>query len=113
MGGGSNTAKYCLLSPHVQPGKKNLRRFMLSSFCLEEVQSCFFSNLVDGCLWAVWSFTVCGCACAARVIAMIIYVVDHYCVSVPLSRNSQQEDSAAGMMKTASCDEDVENKEGK
>lgn len=53
----------------------------------------------------------------AVVIAMIIYVVDHYCLSVPLSRHSQQGDGAAGMMmKTASSEEaaeDMDNREGK
>lgn len=49
-------------------------------------------------------------------IAMIIYVVDHYCISVPHSRHSQQGDSAAGMMmKMASSEEaeEMENREGK
>lgn len=53
----------------------------------------------------------------AVVIAMIIYVVDHYCISVPLSRQSQQEDGAAGMMmKTGSSEEaaeEMDNREGK
>lgn len=50
------------------------------------------------------------------VIAVIIYVMAHYCVSVPLSRHSQQGDSAAGMMmKMASNEEaeEMENREGK
>ena len=53
----------------------------------------------------------------AVVIAMIIYGVDHYCISVPLSRQSQQGDGAAGMMmKTASSEEaaeEMDNREGK
>lgn len=52
----------------------------------------------------------------AVVIAMIIYVVAHYCISEPLSRHSQQEVGAAGMMmKMASNEgatEDVDNREG-
>lgn len=34
----------------------------------------------------------------ALVIAMIVYVMAHYCISVPLSRNSQQEEGKAAMM---------------
>lgn len=53
----------------------------------------------------------------AVVIAMIIYVVAHYFLSVPLSRHSQQRDSGAGMMmKMASSEEaaeDMDNREGK
>ena len=53
----------------------------------------------------------------AVVIAMLIYVVAHYCVSVPLSRHSQQGDGASGiMMKTASSEEaaeEMDNREGK
>lgn len=53
----------------------------------------------------------------AVVIAMIIYVVAHYCLSVPLSRHSQQRDSGAGMMmKMASSEEaaeEMDNREGK
>lgn len=51
----------------------------------------------------------------AVVIAMLVYVVDHYCMSVPLSRHSQQEDGAAGM-KVASNEEaaeEMDNREGK
>lgn len=33
----------------------------------------------------------------AVMIAIIIYVVAHYCISVPLSRHSQQEEGAAEM----------------
>ena len=49
-------------------------------------------------------------------IAMIIYVIAYYCISVPLSRHSQQGDRAAGMMmKMASSEEaeEMENREGK
>lgn len=54
----------------------------------------------------------------AVMIAMIIYVVAHYCVSVPLSsRHSQQGDAATGMMmKMASSEEaaeEMDNREGK
>lgn len=48
------------------------------------------------------------------VVAMIIYVMDHYCISVPLSRHSQQ--GAGMMMKMASSEEapeEMENREGK
>lgn len=52
----------------------------------------------------------------AVVIAMIIYVVAHYCISEPLSRHSQQEVGAAGMMMKMASNEDatddMENKEG-
>jgi len=52
----------------------------------------------------------------ALVIAMIIYVLAHYCISVPLSRQSQQGVGAAGMMmKMASSEEtaeELENREG-
>lgn len=56
----------------------------------------------------------------ALVIAMIVYAVAHYCISVPLNRNSQQGVDAAGMMmmmmKTASSEEaaeELDNREGK
>lgn len=53
----------------------------------------------------------------AVAIAIIIYVVAHYCISVPLSRHSQQGVDAAGvMMKTASSEEaadEMDNREGK
>lgn len=52
----------------------------------------------------------------AVMIAMIIYVVAHYCLSVPLSRHSQQGEDAVGMMvKTASGEEaaeEMDNREG-
>lgn len=53
----------------------------------------------------------------ALVIAMIVYVVAHYCISVPLNRNSQQGVDAAGMMmmKMASSEEaaeELDNREG-
>uniref|UniRef100_A0A3P8RN49 CRAL-TRIO domain-containing protein n=1 Tax=Amphiprion percula TaxID=161767 RepID=A0A3P8RN49_AMPPE len=42
----------------------------------------------------------------AVLIAMIVYVLDHYCISVPVSRHSQQGAGAAEMMmKTASSEE--------
>lgn len=48
------------------------------------------------------------------VIAMLIYVVAHYCVSVPLSRQSQQGDGAAGMMASSEeAAEERDNREGK
>ena len=51
------------------------------------------------------------------VIAMVIYVVAHYCLSVPLSRHSPQRDGATGMMmKMASSEEaaeELDNGEGK
>lgn len=53
----------------------------------------------------------------AMAIAMMIYVVAHYCVSVPLSRHSQQGERAARMMmKIPSSEEAAEkmyNIEGK
>lgn len=54
----------------------------------------------------------------ALVIAMTVYVVAHYCISVPLNRNSQQGVDAAGvmMMKRASSEEaaeELDNREGK
>lgn len=53
----------------------------------------------------------------ALVIAMIIYVVAHYCLSVPLSRHSQQRDGAVGMMTTMPSSEEtaeeLEDREGK
>lgn len=53
----------------------------------------------------------------AVMIALIIYVVAHYCISVPLSRHSQQGEGAAGMMmKIASSEEaaeEMDNREGK
>ncbi|AWP07196.1 putative protein prune -like 2 isoform 4 [Scophthalmus maximus] len=39
--------------------------------------------------------------------AMIIYVVAHYCLSVPLSRHSQQRDGAVGMMTTMPSSEET------
>ena len=35
LGGGSNTAQYCLLSPHVQPGNEAVSRFL--SVCLSNL----------------------------------------------------------------------------
>lgn len=53
----------------------------------------------------------------AVMIAMIIYVVAHYCLSVPLSRHSQKGEGAAGMMmKMASSEEaaeEMDNRDGK
>lgn len=51
----------------------------------------------------------------AVLIAMIIYVVAHYCISVPLSRHSQQEDGATGMKMASSEEaaEEMDNGEGK
>ena len=55
----------------------------------------------------------------AVMIAVIIYVVAHYCLSVPLSRHSQKGEGGAGMMmKMASSEEAAEevdevNREGK
>lgn len=52
----------------------------------------------------------------AVMIAVIVYVVAHYCVSTPLSRHTQQEEGAVGMMmKTASgeeASEEMDNREG-
>lgn len=49
--------------------------------------------------------------------AMIIYVVAYYCISVPLSRQSQQGEGASGMMlKMVSSEEaaeEMDNREGK
>lgn len=51
------------------------------------------------------------------IVAMIIYFVAHYCISVPLSRQSQQEKGASGMMmKMASSEEavpEMDYREGK
>lgn len=53
----------------------------------------------------------------ALVIAMIVYVMAHYCISLPLSRNSHQgEGEAATMMKMDSSEEaaeKLEDREGK
>lgn len=53
----------------------------------------------------------------AVMIAMIIYVVAYYCISVPLSRQSQQGEGASGMMlKMVSSEEaaeEMDNREGK
>lgn len=51
----------------------------------------------------------------AVVIALLVYTVDYYCMSVPLSRHSQLGDSAAGMMVASSEDaaEETDNREGK
>lgn len=55
----------------------------------------------------------------AVAIAVIIYVVAHYCLSVPLSRHFQQEDGAAGMMmmmkkpSSEEAAEEMDNREGK
>lgn len=54
----------------------------------------------------------------ALAVAMIVYVVAHYCISVPLRRNSQQGVDTAEMMmmKRASCEaaaEELDNREGK
>lgn len=52
----------------------------------------------------------------AIVMATLIYVVAHYCLSVPLSRFSQQGDSESGMMTTkvpgAETAEVQDNREG-
>lgn len=49
----------------------------------------------------------------AVVVAMIIYVVDHYCISVPLSRHSQQAVGAAEMMIKTASSEELDIGEGK
>lgn len=52
----------------------------------------------------------------AVLIAMLIYIVAHYCISVPLSRSPQQGDSASEMiMKITSSKEaeEMDNGEGK
>lgn len=50
-------------------------------------------------------------------IAMIIYFVAHYCISVPLSRQSQQGKGASGMMMKMVSSEgtvlEMDNREGK
>lgn len=53
----------------------------------------------------------------AVMIAMIIYVVAYYCISVPLSRQSQKGEGASGMMlKMVSSEEaaeEMDDREGK
>lgn len=51
----------------------------------------------------------------AVAIAIIIYVVAHYCISVPLSRHSQQGDGAAGMKVASNVEaaDETDNREGK
>lgn len=47
----------------------------------------------------------------AGTVAMIMYIVAHYCIFVPLSRQSQQGESSSGMkmiMKKVSSEEDAE-----
>lgn len=47
----------------------------------------------------------------AGTVAMIIYIVAHYCISVPLSRQSQQGECSSGMkmiMKKVSSEKDAE-----
>ena len=48
------------------------------------------------------------------VLAMLVYVVAHYCITVPLGRSFQQGDGEAGMVtKTLSNDEDeMDNRAG-
>lgn len=48
-------------------------------------------------------------------IAIVIYVMAHYCLSVPMSRNSQQRDDGAGMVMNASEEaaDEMDNREGK
>lgn len=52
----------------------------------------------------------------ALTIAMIVYVMVHYCIFVPLSRNSQQGEDDAAMMKKINPNEEAaeeqENREG-
>lgn len=51
----------------------------------------------------------------AVAIAMIVYIVTHYCMSIPLSRHSQQEDDEAGMevVSKEEAAEETDNREGK
>lgn len=53
----------------------------------------------------------------AVTIGVVIYVVSYYCLSVPLSRQSQQDEGASGMMlKMGSGEEaadEMDNQEGK
>lgn len=47
----------------------------------------------------------------AGTVAMIIYIVAHYCTSLPVSRQSQQGESSSGMKmiaKKVSSEEDAE-----
>lgn len=48
-------------------------------------------------------------------VAMIIYMVAHYCISLPLSRESQQGDGSSGMQKVESSEisEQMNHREGK
>lgn len=53
----------------------------------------------------------------AVMIVMVIYVVAYYCISVPLSRQSQQEEGTSGMMlnmvSSEETAEEMNNIEGK
>lgn len=47
----------------------------------------------------------------AGTVSVIIYIVAHYCISVPLSRQCRQEETSSGMkviMKSVFSEEDVE-----
>lgn len=53
----------------------------------------------------------------AVMIVMVIYIVAYYCISLPLSRHSQQEEGTSGMMlnmvSSEETAEEMNNTEGK
>lgn len=80
----------------------------------ENLDDCSLQMIVFGLFGSILCVAV---PMVLVVIAMTIYVVSHYCLSLPLSRHSQQTDNAAGMMiKMASSEEaaeEMDNREGK
>lgn len=65
--------------------------------------------LINVCPWCVWPSIICSCAYAT--VAVIIYIVTHLCISVPLSRQTQQGEGSPAMkmmMKTVHGEEVTE-----
>lgn len=54
-------------------------------------------GLINVCPWCVWPSIICGRDYASSNDSNVIYAVAHYCVSVPLHRQSHQGEGSAGM----------------